>query len=34
MSETPLRLLPGGRETACLHPERCVEALAADRVQP
>jgi oligopeptide/dipeptide ABC transporter ATP-binding protein len=34
MSETPLRLVPGGRETACLHPERCVEALAADRVQP
>jgi oligopeptide/dipeptide ABC transporter ATP-binding protein len=34
MSETPLRLLPGGRETACLFPERCVEALAADRVQP
>ena len=34
MSETPLRLLPGGRQTACLHPERCLEALAADRVQP
>jgi oligopeptide/dipeptide ABC transporter ATP-binding protein len=34
MTETPLRLLPGGRETACLYPERCVEALAADRVQP
>jgi oligopeptide/dipeptide ABC transporter ATP-binding protein len=33
MTETPLRLLPGGRETACLYPERCVEALAADRVQ-
>jgi oligopeptide/dipeptide ABC transporter ATP-binding protein len=34
MTETPLRLLPGGRETACLYPERCAEALAADRVQP
>ena len=34
MTDTPLRLLPGGRETACLYPERCVEALAADRVQP
>jgi oligopeptide/dipeptide ABC transporter ATP-binding protein len=31
VSETPLRLLPGGRETACLHYERCLEAVAADR---
>ncbi len=28
---TPLRELPGGRSTACLHYERTVEALAADR---
>jgi oligopeptide/dipeptide ABC transporter ATP-binding protein len=28
---TPLRELPGGRATACLHYERCEEALAADR---
>jgi oligopeptide/dipeptide ABC transporter ATP-binding protein len=34
VSETPLRLLPGGRATACLHHERCIEALAADRAQP
>jgi oligopeptide/dipeptide ABC transporter ATP-binding protein len=27
----PLRILPGGRATACLHHERCLEALAADR---
>ena len=27
----PLRILPGGRATACLHYERCLEALAADR---
>jgi oligopeptide/dipeptide ABC transporter ATP-binding protein len=33
VSETPLRLLPGGRATACLHHERCIEALAADRAQ-
>jgi len=26
-----LRILPGGRATACLHHERCLEALAADR---
>jgi oligopeptide/dipeptide ABC transporter ATP-binding protein len=29
--EVPLRMLPGGRATACLHYERCLEALAADR---
>jgi oligopeptide/dipeptide ABC transporter ATP-binding protein len=34
VSETPLRLLPGGRATACLHYERCVDAIAADRVRP
>jgi oligopeptide/dipeptide ABC transporter ATP-binding protein len=33
VSETPLRLLPGGRATACLHYERCLEAAAADRAQ-
>jgi oligopeptide/dipeptide ABC transporter ATP-binding protein len=27
----PLRVLPSGRATACLHHERCREALAADR---
>ncbi len=31
---TPLRLLPGGRSTACLHYERCAEALAAEQVTP
>jgi oligopeptide/dipeptide ABC transporter ATP-binding protein len=31
VSETPLRLLPGGRATACLHYERCLDAAAADR---
>ena len=34
VSETPLRLLPGGRATACLHYERCLDAVAADRAQP
>ena len=29
---TPLRDLPGGRSTACLHYERCAEALAADGI--
>jgi oligopeptide/dipeptide ABC transporter ATP-binding protein len=29
---TPLRVLPGGRATACLHYERCQDAVAADRV--
>jgi oligopeptide/dipeptide ABC transporter ATP-binding protein len=33
VTETPLRLLPDGRATACLHHERCTEALAADRVR-
>jgi oligopeptide/dipeptide ABC transporter ATP-binding protein len=28
---TPLRELSGGRQTACLHYERCEEAVAADR---
>ncbi|HEX5188770.1 MAG TPA: ABC transporter ATP-binding protein [Streptosporangiaceae bacterium] len=28
---TPLRELPGGRSTACLHYERCEEELAAER---
>jgi oligopeptide/dipeptide ABC transporter ATP-binding protein len=31
VSETPLRPLPGGRATACLHYERCLDAIAADR---
>jgi oligopeptide/dipeptide ABC transporter ATP-binding protein len=31
---TPLRELAGGRFTACLHYERCQEAVAADRVGP
>jgi len=31
VTDTPLRVLPGGRSTACLHYERCEEALAADR---
>ncbi len=31
---TPLRVLPGGRSTACLHYERCQEAVAADRLGP
>jgi oligopeptide/dipeptide ABC transporter ATP-binding protein len=34
VSETPLRLLPGGRATACLHYERCLDAVAADRARP
>jgi len=33
-SETPLRLLPGGRSTACLHYERTLEAVEADRACP
>jgi oligopeptide/dipeptide ABC transporter ATP-binding protein len=33
VSDTPLRLLPGGRATACLHWERCLEATAADRAK-
>ena len=31
---TPLRELPGGRATACLHYERCQESLDAERVLP
>jgi oligopeptide/dipeptide ABC transporter ATP-binding protein len=34
VTETPLRPLPGGRATACLHYERCLEAVAADRARP
>jgi oligopeptide/dipeptide ABC transporter ATP-binding protein len=34
VSETPLRLLPGGRTTACLHYERTLDAVAADRARP
>jgi oligopeptide/dipeptide ABC transporter ATP-binding protein len=34
VSDTPLRLLPGGRATACLHYERCLDAVAADRDRP
>jgi len=34
VTATPLRLLPGGRATACLHYERCLEAVAADRARP
>ncbi len=33
VNETPLRPLPGDRATACLHWERCLEAVAADRAQ-
>jgi oligopeptide/dipeptide ABC transporter ATP-binding protein len=33
VTETPLRLLPGGRATACLHYERCLDAVAADRAR-
>jgi oligopeptide/dipeptide ABC transporter ATP-binding protein len=31
VTEMQLRLLPGGRATACLHHERCLEAAAAQR---
>ncbi|HEX9538190.1 MAG TPA: ABC transporter ATP-binding protein [Streptosporangiaceae bacterium] len=34
VTDTPLRLLPSGRATACLHYERCLEAVAADRARP
>jgi oligopeptide/dipeptide ABC transporter ATP-binding protein len=34
VTETPLRPLPGGRATACLHYERLSEAAAADRARP
>ena len=33
VTATPLRLLPGGRATACLHYERCLEVVAADRAR-
>jgi len=36
-SETPLRPVPGGsggRSTACLHYERTLEAVEADRARP
>src|SRR5215831_3596217 len=33
-SDTPLRPLPGGRSTACLHYERTLDAVAADRARP
>ena len=31
VTPTPLRPLPGGRATACLHYERCLDAVAADQ---
>ena len=31
---TPLRQLPGGRSTACLHYERVVESVEAERIVP
>ncbi len=31
VTEPPLKLLPGGRATACLHHERCAEAIEAER---
>ena len=31
VTEPPLKLLPGGRATACLHHERCIEAIEAER---
>ena len=31
VTPTPLRPLPGGRATACLHYERTLEAVAADK---
>src|SRR5450432_4148262 len=33
-TETPLRVLPSGRATACLHYERTLEAIEADRARP
>jgi oligopeptide/dipeptide ABC transporter ATP-binding protein len=32
--DPPLRLLRGGRATACLHHERCVEAAQPQSAQP
>jgi len=34
VTDPPLKLLPGGRATACLHHERCIEALEAERAAP
>jgi oligopeptide/dipeptide ABC transporter ATP-binding protein len=31
VTEPPLKLLPGGRATACLHHERCIEEVEAER---
>jgi oligopeptide/dipeptide ABC transporter ATP-binding protein len=31
VTEPPLKLLAGGRATACLHHERCIEAVEAER---
>jgi oligopeptide/dipeptide ABC transporter ATP-binding protein len=33
VTEPPLKLLSGGRATACLHHERCIEALEAERAE-
>ncbi|HZC41488.1 MAG TPA: ABC transporter ATP-binding protein [Streptosporangiaceae bacterium] len=33
-TDPPLRPLPGGRATACLHDERCAGTLALDRARP
>jgi oligopeptide/dipeptide ABC transporter ATP-binding protein len=33
VTEPPLKLLAGGRMTACLHHERCIESLEAERAQ-
>jgi hypothetical protein len=30
VTEPPLRILDGGRATACLHHERCLEAVRAE----
>jgi len=31
VTEPPLKPLPGGRMTACLHHERCIESIEAER---
>jgi oligopeptide/dipeptide ABC transporter ATP-binding protein len=33
-TQTPLRLLPGGRATACLHDERCLAAAEPRQATP
>jgi oligopeptide/dipeptide ABC transporter ATP-binding protein len=33
VTEPPLKLLSGGRATACLHHERCIEAIEAERAE-